>query len=481
MKNPDREIIKVRSVHGIFALFSRAFFVNILSYITSLVIFTYLSPSDVGIYVAVIAIQRIISFITDFGFGAALVQKKEKLGQPEMSTAFTLQLIVTLAIFSLLFLFRDTISLYFHLTKPGTRLLLVLGFTIFISSFKVIPSILLERDIQFHKLVLPQIGESLLFNVLLIILVVKGYGIDSYSVAFLASSLIGIPLYYFISPWKAHFSIEKKALRNLKYGLQFQAKNILATVKDDFLTVFLSKVLSYTELGYIGFGQRNAFFVYRYIVDNVTKVTFSTYSRIQDDAQALKNTLEKSLFYVTLVTFPLMSGIILIAPYIVLYFPRWHAKWEPALISLTFFSLNALISSISGILVNVLDATGKVKITLRLMVGWTTLTWILTPIAILQFGYNGVAIASFLVTLSIFLTVYLVKQVMEFNFLQSIIRPLVGAILMSLATYALEKIFVVDLTSLLLAILISGFVYCAVIYIIAYKTITEDIKYLRKV
>lgn len=480
MENLDVATIRLRSIHGIFALVSRAFFINILSYIASLVIFTYLSPSDVGIYIAVIAIQRVISFITDFGFGAALVQKKEKLHQSEISTAFTIQFIVTFLFFVIIFLLKDSISSYFHLTEPGTRLLVVLTLTIFLSSFKVIPSILLERSIQFHKLILPQIAESLLFNVLLIVLVIKGQGIDSYSVAFLASSLIGIPLYYLVSPWKTKIMIEKKALHNLRYGLQFQAKNILATIKDDFLIIVLAKILSFKELGYIGFGQRNSFFVYRYIVDSVTKVTFSTYSRIQHDTQALRHTLEKSLFYVALVTFPLLLGIILTASYIVEYFPRWHLKWEPALISLTFFCLNALVSSMSGILVNVLDATGRVKTTLKLMVFWTISTWILTLFMISIYGYNGVSIASFLVTLSIFVTVYLVKKVIEFNFLQSISRPLIAAIAMGVSTYVLEKILVTDLTSLFLVILISGFIYCGIIYVIAYKDIIEDIRFLRK-
>lgn len=479
MENLDIQTIKMRSIHGVLALMSRAFFVNILSYIASLVIFTYLSPADVGMYVVVIAIQRLISFITDFGFGAALVQKKEKLAQSEISTAFTIQLIVTMIILLVIFLFKDIISSYFNLTEPGTRLLLVLACTIFLSSFKVIPSILLERDIHFHKLILPQIVESFVFNVVLIILVVKGLGIDSYSIAFFLSGLIGIPLYYIVSPWRVTISIDREALSNLAYGLQFQAKNILATIKDDFLTIILAKLLPFKELGYIGFGQRNAFFVYRYIVDSITKVTFSTYARVQDQTYALKRTLEKSLFYVSLVTFPLLSGIILIAPYIVLYFPRWHAKWEPAIVSLTFFCLNALVSSISGILVNVLDATGRVKTTLKLMILWTTLTWVLTLIMISLFGYNGVSIASFVVTLSIFVTVYLVKQVVEFNFLGSISRPLLASVIMSISTYGLEKILVTDLTSLFLVVLISGFIYCGIIYIVAYKNIIEDIQHLR--
>ncbi len=87
------------SAKGIAALASRTFVLNLISFATSLVIFTILTPKDVGIYTAVIAIQRIISFFTDFGFGAALVQKKEELTVSDTTTTFTLQSVVTFCMF----------------------------------------------------------------------------------------------------------------------------------------------------------------------------------------------------------------------------------------------------------------------------------------------------------------------------------------------------------------------------------------------
>ena len=103
MEDFDTGTIHKRSAQGIVALVSRAFFLNILSYIASLVIFTYLDPRDFGIYIVVIAIQRVISFFTDFGLGAALIQKKEKVEQSELSTIFSIQALVTFFMFLIIF------------------------------------------------------------------------------------------------------------------------------------------------------------------------------------------------------------------------------------------------------------------------------------------------------------------------------------------------------------------------------------------
>lgn len=469
-----------KSVYGVLALISRQFLLQIIGTVAFIIITSRLSPRDIGIYTAVIAIQRVISFFTDFGLGAALVQKKENLTQADISTSFTLQAGITLGIFLIVFLSQSAIFSFFKLDLTSGMLLLSLVFSIFLSSFKVIPSILLEREIKFEKLIIPQLAEQLSFNIILIVLVFSNFGLASYTWAFLLSSLIGIPVYYMVSPWKPILGVDKVALHHLKFGTQFQIKNILATIKDDMLTVFLSKLLTFTQIGYIGFAQRISFMTYRFVVDSVTKVTFSTYSRLQEDVSVLKQAIEKSLFFVSATMFPLLVGLIVTIPFFISYYSHWHNKYEPAIISLIFFSLNAMVSSLSGILVNVLDATGKVKWTLYLMVFWTFLTWTLTPLLIWQFSYNGVAAASFLVTLTIGITIYLVKKHIPFLFWDSIKKPLLAAGIMGGAIYLFSHLFVSNFLTLFLCIIFGAIVYIGSFYVIARQELFEGVAIIRK-
>lgn len=475
MEKLNSDLIIKRSIRGVFTLISRTFFLNIISFAAFLVITSVLAPQEIGIYTAVIAIQRVISFFTDFGLGAALIQKNQELKQEDITTSFTVQAFISLVIFIFVLMFLENIASFFKLNIEAQKLLLVLVFTIFLSSFKTIPSILLERSLSFGKLVFPQIAEALVFNGILVVLTLDGLGISSFSWAFLISSLIGIPFYYLVAPWKIGIGINKESLSYLKYGIQFQAKNILGTIKDDLLTVILIRFLSFTQIGYIGFAQRLAFYVFRYVVDSVTKVTFSAYSRAQNDLTFLKNAVEKSLFFVSASMFPILFGLIVVSPYIIRFYPNWNSKWEPAVFSIVFFCLNAAVSSLSGILVNVLDASGKVKITLRLMVIWTILIWILTPIFIHLYGYNGVSIASFLVTTTIIYTIYLVKKVIDFKFLPSISKPLASTVLMTLVVYFASNAFAKDFLSLIFVILIGALVYLTSLFILAGKELKNDL------
>ena len=479
MDELDIKTISKRSVQGVLALSSRTFLLQIVNFIAFLVISSILLPSELGIFVAVTAMQRVISFLTDFGLGAALIQKKDALTDQDVITSFTLQVVITGTVFLVVFLLREQIATFFRLDNSGELLLLSLVFTIFLSSFKTIPSILLERALQFNKLVIPQIVEQLTFTLIVLFLVLQGLGVISYAWAFLISALVSIPVYYKVSPWKIGLGLDRTSLHHLKFGGQFQAKNILATVKDDLLTVILTRFLTFTEIGYIGFAQRLAFFVFRYIVDSVTKVSFSTYSRLQDSKEHLKTAIEKSLFFVTLSMFPLLIGLMITGPYFIEYYPKWHEKYEPAVLTLIFFCLNALLSSVSSIFVNVLDATGRVKTTLKLMVLWTILTWTITPLAIQMYGYNGVAIASFLVSLTLGLTVYLLKQVVDFALIKSIFVPTIASLIMMVSVLLIETVFVRDVLTLGVAILFGGAIYGSIVYLLAKEQIMRDITFIR--
>ncbi len=479
MQKTEVELIKKRAVTGVIALTSRTLALQVVSLVAFSLLSVFLSPASIGIYIAVTAIMRIINFFTDFGFGAAIVQKKEEILDEELATAFTLQSLVTLAIFLFFWFTQGQIAQFFHLGISGQQLLVVLIFTLFLSSFKTIPSVLLERHLKFDKLVIPQMVEAIVFNAIVVVLAFKGWGVASYTWSTLAAALAGIPAYYLVSPWKIRLQITTKSLKMLVYGVQFQAKSILGTIKDDLLTTFLAKILPLSQLGLIGWGQKWAFFSFRFLVDSITKVSFSAYSRLQHDTALLKMALEKSLFATSFFLFPILSGLILTSSYFIRFIPHYQ-KWEGALFSLYFFCLNAGVSSLSNILVNTLDATGRVKTTLKLMVFWTTLTWVLTPTLIYFFGYNGVAVASFLVTLSIVITIRLVKKIVDFNFWSSIQNPLWATLIMSLVVFVTARMFAGNLLMLFLIILFGVGIYVVSIWILAKNEIIKQVNFLLK-
>jgi O-antigen/teichoic acid export membrane protein len=473
----ETEHIRNRTIRSIIALTGRTVFLQLVAFGAFFLLGIFLPPSALGVFIAVSALMRIFNFFTDLGFGAALIQKKEELEEADLRTAFTLQEIAVVLAMALGLVVTPLVKSYLALDSQGVFLYYVLLFSLFLSSLKTIPSILLERHLDFERQIIPQIAEAIVFNLLVVILAYKGFGVAAYSWSILLSALVGLPIYYLISPWKIGLGIAVNRARQLfSYGFLFQSKSILAVIKDDLLTLFLGGLVGTTGIGYWGWAQRWAYSPFRLIVDSTTKVTFPTYSRLQHDAEALRKGIEKSLFAIAIILFPVLTVASVLMSRLVTIIPK-YSKWEPALPSFYFLCATAAISGMSSILVNALDATGRVKVTLGLMVLWIISTWIFTIYLVGRFGFTGIAMASFIVSLTLIVTIILVKQVVNFSFFRQVFPAAVGSLGAGVTTYYLAR---ADLLSIIVAGSFGMMVYAGIVILLARNELTKNFRLILK-
>ncbi len=466
-----------KSVKGVFALTSRTFFIQILTILANVILTIYLDPATFGVFFLVTSIIVFLNYFQDIGLAAALIQKKEDPTVDELRTTFTVQQVLVLTFVLPTVLFSGVIASFYQLNQDGYYLLLALIVSFFLSSLRTIPTVMMERTLDFNRLVIPQIIENVIYNVALIYCAVTGFGITSFTIAVLLRSIVGLVATYIVQPWSIgisfHFSIIK---RLLSFGVPFQANSMLALVKDDLLTLYLGRVLPFAEVGYIGFAQKWAFMPLRLIMDNVIKITFPSMSRLQHDKQALRVAIEKSLFLISFFIFPIAVGFIFFSPALIDLIPKYD-KWEPALLALSFFALNTVFSSISTPLTNFLNAIGKVKVTFYFMVVWTALTWILTPLSIMLYGYNGVALASFLISLTSIAVILIARKYVVFSFLRPVARQFLAALVMALFIQVTSGI-VTSFPTLLLEMTISGVIYLVILFILARDELLKTSKFI---
>jgi O-antigen/teichoic acid export membrane protein len=476
MEELDIATVTRRSIHGVLALISRTFFIQIMSLVVVTVLYALLQESEIGIFFIVSASIAFLSYFSDIGLAAALIQKKEALTDDDLKTTFTIQQILVVSVVVIALLLSGVVGSIYKLNSEGVLLFQALVISFFLSSLKTIPSIILERNLRFDKLVIPQIIETLAFNVVVLILALKGFGIMSYTYAVLARGAVGLITIYIIAPWRIRIGFSGSVAKKLlSFGLPFQSNSILALLKDDLLILYLGAVLPLTQIGYIGFAQRWAFTPLRLIMDNMIRITFPSFSRLAHDSKHLGIAIEKSLFATVSLIFPALTGLVLLAPYFVQHIPKYQ-KWEPALLSLTLFAINAALSSVSTPLVNALNATGKVKMTLYLMVFWTLSTWALTPLAVFLYGFNGFALASAVISLSVIIVIILVKRQISFRLSGVLIAPTIATVVMGVIIYFLGKIFISNLFMIFVMIGVGIIVYFGMMFLLGRQQIIADLK-----
>lgn len=479
MEDLDIAAITKRSIHGVFALVTRTFIVQAISFIVNFLLTIYLSPGTFGVWFIVTSVIAFLTYFSDIGLAAALIQKKEEVTEEDLRTTFTIQQVLVILV-SVIALFASSyVGKFYKLEAEGIFLFQALIISFFLSSLKTIPSIILERNLRFEKIVIPEIVETLVFNSIALILAVKGFGITSFTFAVLARGIVGVIAIYIICPWRIGFGFSRKeAKKLLSFGIPFQLNSFIALLKDDLMVAYIGKVLPLAQVGYIGFAQKWSLAPLQLIMENIVRITFPSYARLQHDTNSLVKAIEKSLFALALIIFPTLVGLVSLAPLFINLIPKYE-KWEPALVSLGFFAINAALSSISTPLTNALNAIGKIKVSLYLMVMWTILTWVLSPLFIFLFGYNGFAAASALISLTVVVVIYLARKYIPFSVFH-LWTPIAGAVSMGIILQIGIHILPVSLPSLICLILAGGLVYFATVFLLARKEVVSDVLLIKQ-
>jgi O-antigen/teichoic acid export membrane protein len=478
------EQIKKRSVRGVLSLVGRRIVLRVLGQIAFIFLARILSPGDIGIFTIVSFVVNFFGFFSDIGLAAALIQKKGELTKDDLRTTFTVQQMLVGTLVFLTILSAPYLVHTFYaksLNESHIILIQVLAFSLLLASLKSVPSVILERKLEFNKLVLPEIIETLVYNILLVFMAYYGYGVWSFIVAVLARGIIGTAVIYSIAPWPIGLKFNKKAFKQLYgFGVPYQLNSLIALVKDNIIPTFVAATLGTNAVGVIGVGQKYAFLPLE-IMGDIIRVTFPTYARLQEHPELLKKALEKSLYFLALVAYPALFGMIALIPWIAEYIlsPRSNpTKWVPILPLFYLFTFSTFWAILSTTFTNALFAIGKAKIVLNFMILWTILTWTITPIATWKYGVNGVGIASAIISFTSFGVILIMKRYVKVEIIKTIGPQLVMSVLMALVLRLLAVTFLTNIFMLFVFVGLGGILYISGIYLISGKRLIHEVKYI---
>ena len=453
------QAIKKKSVIGVITLTSRTALLQIIALSGNFFLTILLLPETYGVFFVVSAIVSFLNYFSDVGLAASLIQKHAAITEDDLSSTFFIQQGIVLTITLLVLLLSSSIAHFYGLTTDGLWLLRALIAAFLLSSLKTIPSVILERKLDFNKLVIPQIIEVLSFNGVAVLFAWKGAGITSFTYAVLARSILGLVSIYLLVPWVPKLRFDKRVAKKLlSFGIPFQMNSFLALAKDDLFTLFLGKLLPFSAIGYIGWAKRWSEAPLRLIMDSIIKVTFPAYSRLQQHPEKLAKAVNKSIFFLSFFIVPMAVGMMLIIRPLVFIIPK-YIKWEPALSSFYLFVISSGIAGISTPLINALNAIGRIKITLKFMVIWTILTWTAIPPLVALFNYNGVAVGSVLIGATVVLVVKSCRRYVQFSLADNIFPAVVSSLAMIIAVVILQRILINSIGGIVIQLSVAAVVY----------------------
>jgi len=481
MEIQEVENIKIKTTTSIIFLTIRNFGIQAVSMLGFFILTILLGTGEIGLFAIVAESVSILGYFSDVGLAPTLIQQKHTPTTKQLRTSFFIQQVLVIIALVTVAVIYPKISASRSYGDKEMWITISLCFSFLAASLKTVPSIMLERELNFKLLSTIDIIENVLFYVVAVTFAFLGFGGYSYAIATFSRSILGLVIIYYRSPWDIGISFSLDTAKELfKYGIPFQLNSFIAMAKDRLSNLLVAGIIGRDSFGLLAWSQKGPRIPLNFM-DAIMKVTFPTFARIQDDPELLKKSLTRSIFFIAIVVFPSLAGISVVAPDIISLIPK-YSKWEPAIFPMYIFAVNAAIAAVTTPLTNAFNAVGKITITTRLMIMWTVLTWIFFPILSQRYGFIGTATANLIVGLSSFIVWLIAREIFGINVFKTIFHPLLATLLLIGSALVIDSTGSSHIVAIILKIFFGIIIYLGYQYRFTLKEVTwfyNQLKWLK--
>ncbi len=360
-----------------------------VSLVISVILTRLLSPQDFGLIGMILVFTGFATVFTDMGFGAALVQKLD-LQQHHKSAVFWLSLALGASITLIMAAAAPYIASFYG--EPALQSLAVaISLIFFINAFATVKVALLQKAMDFRTLAMAQLLGTVLSGLLAIYLAFNGFGVWSIAAMYVANAIVYVVVLWAVAPWRPDFSLRWDALKDLsKFSLNllgFSAFNYWARNGDNLL---IGRYVGSAALGIYARSYMILLLPVAQVSGIISNVMFPALSAIQKDVERVREMYLKSISVISLVTFPMMLGLLVVSQSFVL--ALFGDKWAGMIPILQVFCVLGAIQSISTTTGWIFTSQGRTDIMFR----WGLITgsiFIISFVVGLRWGAVGVAVA----------------------------------------------------------------------------------------
>ncbi|HVY29337.1 MAG TPA: oligosaccharide flippase family protein [Polyangiaceae bacterium] len=418
---------------GVMALVARTAVMQLVVLGGDLYLRRRLEPADFGLYAIVQFALAVFMQFGDVGLASALIRQSATPTRRELSSAWCLQMLVASSITLVLWM-GAPLMLHFwsDMSSDGIWVLRALSIDLLLSSARLTPTLLMERELEYTKLSALEVLQSMTYYVAAICFAATGHGVMSLAYAVLSRSIAGVLGAHLLRPFRPSLVIDWQLIRpTLHFGVRFQLKNVTAFLSSAIAPVYGGRVLGQAQLGFINLGQSTAYFPLK-LVEVMARVSFPLFSRLQHEPKAFAATLERGVMISAMGTLFFVGLAVGLGPNLIAVL--YGAKWLPALPLFYVYALALSIGFLHPVVAPAIDAIGKPGLNLKMMVVWTTAMVVLVALLTPRYGALGFAIGMSIPTvLGNVVVLYILKQLVPDAHLWPRTRALIaGAITVAL-------------------------------------------------
>lgn len=359
------------------------------SWISTFLVIRMLTPEDYGVIAIVMVLFSLISLFTTNGLTSALV-KHQKRDKKLSSQMFTLSVIVNLVLSSAVALLAPYIADYYQ-NQDLILAFYVLCFVNPITSLFVVGSAHLQMEMKFKEKAFVETASGLTGALIAFILAYMGFAYWSLIIANIMIMIIrAIGTQYYA---KSEFSITTDfsgAIVPVKFALNMQVGSIVWFLYNKADTIIVGKLLGLERLGFYNVASEIASIPMTKVSAILNDVAFAAFSKTNDDIDAAKSYLKKSLRIMGVISFPVFFGLSAVSNELV--FIALGEKWMDAALLISILSIILPLRMFSSVLTNFANAMGESKFNLHNVIVIATILIVSIYVGA-QYSLKGVAVA----------------------------------------------------------------------------------------
>lgn len=442
---------------------------NVVSRVLQILMLVFLAsllaPRDFGLMgIAMLTLGALKQF-SKLGINAALVQKESEDVDHYLDTAWVLNLVRYGLIAAIMVLGAPLVAQLFSEPR-ATFILQVFAIVPLARGLKNPAVVYFRKDLEYHRLFFYRVSGSVAQFVVAI-----AWAIVSPTVWALIGSLIVQDVVRTVASYGLHsyrpslsFNLDR-AKEIIDYGKWITGSSILYFLSTEGDDVIVGALVSATALGFYQLAYRLSNAPATEISEVISGVMFPTFSKIQNDVEALQSAYLRVLQVMSFVAFPASFGIAMVAPSFVRAF--LGQEWLPMVTAMQLLALYGLTRAIGKTCSPIWKAIGRPDYVTKL----TALRVALIAIGIVpltsMYGIEGTAllVTGIAVVPMLPLDLHFLAKSIDLGYAaiaREMAYPLAGSFAMSASVLAVQNALAVSAVVEFFALVLVGVVSYAV-------------------
>lgn len=342
----SQQSLKDKTIKGTMWSAADAFLGQGVTFLVGIVLARLLSPDEYGLIGICLIFTTVLNSIVDNGINNALIRKKN-ICKDDYNTMFFTNIIISIALYLILFFSAPTISAFFHRDEL-TLMVYALGTIIIINALSITQVTILTKKLDFKTKTKASLISSSISGVIGISLAFGGSGVWSLVCQQIFRQLIYTLCLWLYVNWRPYWAFSLSSFTYMwGFGWKLILSGLLSNIWNQLYQVVVGKYYSPATLGQYSRSKEYASIFSSNLTSIVQRVSFPVLADLQDKrnemVEAYRKIIKITMFVTCICLIPL--GAISEPLIYCLIGPQWHeaSTYLPLIcISMSLYPLHAI-------------------------------------------------------------------------------------------------------------------------------------------